>query len=210
VDDTLIVCEGQALGAFDQYLKQFGDGVFADGVGVVFGDAIEDIAEIASAELLHGEVGIAFGVAAEFVDWDGAGVRDLSGNAGFAEKPFLVGFKVLELWLQGFHDDGASEVFVDAGSENGFATLSEWFEVPIPHEAVFHVLRQIPIGICHIDVVGHSEILRKPARWDRGAGGGLSKQQGILANGRFWPQRNPRFLPDRCHFGCGCICWGFV
>jgi hypothetical protein len=53
------------------------------------------------------------------------------------------------------------------------------------------VLRQIPIGICHIDVFGHSEILRRPARWNRGAGGGWSKQTGILAEGWFWPQRNP-------------------
>lgn len=84
----------------------------------------------------------------------------------------MVGFEVLKLWLQSFHDDRASEVFVDAGSENGFATLSEWFEVPIPHEAVFHVLRQIPIGIGHVDVVGHSEILCKSAVWYRVAGDG--------------------------------------
>jgi len=172
VYDAVVMSEGEALCALDEHLQQLWDGVFLDGGVVIFGDAVEDIAEVATAKLLHGEVGIAFGVAAEFVDGYCAGVGDLCRDASFAEEAFLVGFEVLKLRLQRFHDDGASEIFVDAGSEYGFAALCQGLEVPIPHEAVFHVLRQIPIGICHVDVVGHSEILRKPAMWYRDVGGG--------------------------------------
>jgi hypothetical protein len=82
-------------------------------------------------------------------------VWNLSGDSSFPEKSLLIGFKVLELGLQGFHHDSASEVFVNAGPQNRLAALSQGLEIPIPHKAISDVLGQVPIGIGHQNIIGH-------------------------------------------------------
>lgn len=60
MNDTVVMCEGEALCALDEHLQQLGDGVFLDSIDIIFGNAVEDIAQVAAAKLLHGEVGVAF------------------------------------------------------------------------------------------------------------------------------------------------------
>ena len=156
VHDALVVSEREALSAVQQGIDDCLTRIAADEFGITFGDAIKNFAEISTAEPLHGEVGVAFGVAAEFVDGDGAGVRNLGGDAGFAEESFLVGFEVLVLRQKGFHHDGAAEIFIQTGSQQCFATLSERLEVSVAHEAVAHVLWKVTVGIGHVNVISHS------------------------------------------------------
>jgi hypothetical protein len=85
---------------------------------------------------------------------------NLGGHAGFAEKAFLVGFEVLVLGQQSFHDNGAAEVFIETGPQECFAALSEWLEVSVSHEAVAHVLWKVTVGIGHVNVVSHSSTFK--------------------------------------------------
>ena len=154
MNDALIVGKGEALSALDEDIENERQWVLADRVLITFCDAVKNIAQIPALQFFHREVGIAFRIPAEFVDGDGAGVRNLRCDAGFSEEAFLIGFEVLELRLEGFHDHGASEVFIDACAQDGFAPLSEGFEIPVPHEAVSDVLGKVPIGIGHQNIIG--------------------------------------------------------
>jgi len=152
--DTLIMSECEALSALDEDIDNEGQGIPCDRVLITFCDAVKNVTQIPALKFLHREVGIAFGISAEFIDGDGAGVWNLSGDASFSEEAFLIGLEVLELRLEGFHDHGAPQVFVNACAQDGLTALSEGIEIPVPHEAISDVLGKVPIGIGHQNIIG--------------------------------------------------------
>ena len=85
-------------------------------------------------------------------------MRNLSCDAGLAEKSFLIGFQILKLRLQCLHYDRAAQILIDAGLQNRFAALSQRRKVAIAHEAVLDVFREIPVCVGQFNILGHESI----------------------------------------------------
>jgi hypothetical protein len=83
-------------------------------------------------------------------------MRNLRSNAGFPKKPFLIGLKVLELWLESLHHDGPAEILVDTGAQDRLTALRQGLKIPISHKAVFDVLWQVSVGIRQRNVFAHA------------------------------------------------------
>ena len=147
MDDPVVVgvcnCLANLNERINQHIKrkQLGDFLAA------IAKALNDVPQVASAHALHREVHVAVAVAAHFVNRNGARVRQLGRDAGFAEKSLRLDFRLAHLRMQRLVDDFPVKVDIPTEKQLGCPALGHQLEVRVLERPAFPVDGKIAIRI---------------------------------------------------------------